>query len=160
MFNIQNTGWNLHAGITAGEYVASSSEANFGDGNSNFTVPFLGFYAAATGHGFFADVLVRHDFWHGEVSSAGAVLANAPMDGHGNAVTAEAGYAYHFQNGILNGVFVTPSIGFAYTNANFQQLNLLPSSVAPPTLNLGAVVSDLGRLACRWAIRSPRPTGP
>ena len=39
---------------------------------SNFTVPFLGLYAAATGHGFFADVLVRHDFWRGEVTSAGA----------------------------------------------------------------------------------------
>ena len=67
------------------------------------------------------------------------------MDGHGNAVTAEAGYTYHFQNGIFNGVFVTPSLGFAYTNANFQQLNLLPESPFPPTLNLGAVVSDLGR---------------
>jgi fibronectin-binding autotransporter adhesin len=149
MFNIQNTGWNLHAGITGGEYAAESSEANFSDGFSSFTVPFLGVYAAATGHGFFADVLVRHDFWRGEVTSAGALLTNAQMDGHGNAVTAEAGYTYHFQNGIFNGifngVFVTPSIGFSYTNANFQQLNLLPGSLVPPTLNLGAVVSDLGR---------------
>ena len=41
--------------------------------------------------------------------------------------------------------FVTPSLGFAYTNANFQQLNLLLRVYLPPTLNLGAVVSDLGQ---------------
>jgi fibronectin-binding autotransporter adhesin len=145
MFNIQNTGWNLHAGITAGEYIASSSEANFSDGFSNFTVPFLGVYAAATGHGFFADVLLRHDFWQGEVTSQGALLTNARMNGAGNAVTAEAGYNYHLPNGILNGAFIAPSLGFAYTNANFDQLALLPNSEVPPTLNVGAVVSDLGR---------------
>ena len=146
MFNIQNTGWNLHGGITGGEYVASTGELNFGDGSSSYTVPFLGLYAAATGHGFFADVLVRHDFWQGDVTSAGAAITNARMDGNANAVTAEAGYTYRFQNGIFNGVFVTPSVGFAYTNANFQQLNTLPGSLFPPTLNVGEVVSELGRL--------------
>ena len=146
MFNIQNTGWNLHGGITGGEYVASTGELNFGDGSSRYTVPFLGLYAAATGHGFFADVLVRHDFWHGDVTSAGAAITNARMDGNANAVTAEAGYTYRLQNGIFNGVFVTPSLGFAYTNANFQPLNTLPGSLFPPTLNVGEVVSELGRL--------------
>ena len=146
MFNIQNTGWNIHGGITAGEYVASSSEANFGDGFSNFTVPFLGLYAAATGHGFFADVLVRHDFWRGEVTSAGAALTNAGMDGQGNAVTAEAGYTYHVPSGIFNGAFVTPSLGFAYTNANFQQLALLPSSQFPPSLNWAQLSRTWGDL--------------
>ena len=146
MFNIQNTGWNLHGGITAGEYVASSGELNFGGSSSNYTVPFLGLYAAATGHGFFADVLLRHDFWQGNVSNSTAGLTGARMNGNGNAVTAEAGYTYHFQNGMFNGVFVTPSLGFAYTNANFQQLALLPGSTVQPTLNVGAIVSDLGRL--------------
>ena len=146
MFNIQNTGWNLHGGITGGEYVASSGELNFGGSSSNYTVPFLGLYAAATGHGFFADVLLRHDFWQGNVSDSTAGLTGARMNGNGNAVTAEAGYTYHFQNGVFNGVFVTPSLGFAYTNANFQQLALLPGSTVQPTLNVGAIVSDLGRL--------------
>jgi fibronectin-binding autotransporter adhesin len=146
MFNIQNTGWNLHGGITGGEYVASSGELNFGGSSSNYTVPFLGLYAAATGHGFFADVLLRHDFWQGNVSDSTAGLTGARMNGNGNAVTAEAGYTYRFQNGMFNGVFVTPSLGFSYTNANFQQLAVLPGSTVQPTLNVGAIVSDLGRL--------------
>ena len=142
MFNIQNSGWNLHFGVTAGEYVASTSEENFLGASSNYTVPFLGLYAAATGHNFYADVLVRHDFWQGDVSSTGVALQNVRMNGDANAVTAEAGYTYRFQNGM----FVTPSVGFAYTNATFDQLSLLPGSVVPPTLNVGAVISDLGRL--------------
>jgi len=142
VFNIQNSGWNLHFGITGGEYVASTGEENFGGAYSNYMVPFLGLYAAATGHGFFADVLVRHDFWEGDVSAAGAGLTNARMNGDANAVTAEAGYSYHFQNGM----FATPSVGFAYTNARFDQLSLVPGSAVQPTLNVGAVLSDLGRL--------------
>ena len=155
MFNIQNTGWNLHGGITGGEYVASTGELNFGGASSRYTVPFLGLYAAATGRGFFADVLVRHDFWHGDVTSAGAAITNARMDGNANAVTAEAGYTYRFQNGIFNGVFVTPSLGFAYTNANFQPLNTLPGSLFPPTLNVGEVVSELGRLGATFGDTFP-----
>ena len=92
MFNIQNTGWNLHGGITGGEYVASTGEVNFGGSFTNYAVPFLGLYAAALGHGFFpVYVLLRHDFWEGDVTSSAAGLTNARMDGHANAVTAEAG---------------------------------------------------------------------
>ena len=142
LFNIQNTGWNLHGGITAGEYVASSGEINLPGASSTYTVPFLGLYVAATGHGFFADVLVRHDFWQGDVTASGAGLFSARMDGHANALTAELGYKYQFQNGI----FVVPSLGFAYTNADFEQLTTLPGSLFSPILNVGPVVSDLGRL--------------
>ena len=143
MFNIQNGGWNLHAGVTGGEYVASSSASSISGGSSSYTVPFLGVYAAATGHGFFADVLLRHDFWQGEVMNSYAGLTNAPMNGHGNAATVEAGYNYRFQNGIQ----VTPSAGFAYTRATFDALTLFPGMLTSNSvLNVGAVQSDLGRV--------------
>jgi fibronectin-binding autotransporter adhesin len=142
MFNIQNSGWNLHAGITGGEYVASASEANFGESNSSYTVPFLGLYAAVTGHGFYADALVRHDFWSGSVTSQDAGITNASMNGNGNAATVEAGYRYDLPYGF----FVTPSAGFAYTRATFSPLTLLPASPSFTQLAIGAVQSDLGRL--------------
>ena len=56
-----------------------------------------------------------------------------------------------FQNGIFNGAFVTPSLGFAYTNANFQQLALLPGShisakseSGRSCFGLGAIRRDVG----------------
>jgi outer membrane autotransporter protein len=162
MFNIQNSGWNLHAGITGGEYVASTSGSGFVEsspgsgfnaGWSSFNVPFLGVYAAATGHGFFADAVYRHDFWQGEVLNQNAGLTNAALNGgNGNAVTVEGGYNYRFENGmmngILNGITVTPSIGFNYTRVTFDPLTLFPTvpTTSPAFLNVGAVDSDLGRL--------------
>jgi fibronectin-binding autotransporter adhesin len=157
MFNIQNSGWNLHAGITGGEYVASTSGSGFvastpgsgfNAGWSSYNVPFLGVYAAATGHGFFADAVYRHDFWQGEVFNQNAGLTNAPLSGgNGNSVTVEGGYNYRFQNGILNGITVTPSVGFNYTRVTFNPLTLFPTVPTTSTafLNLGAVESDLGR---------------
>jgi outer membrane autotransporter protein len=81
------------------------------------------------GHGFFADVMVRHDFWQGAVTSLAASLTNARMNGGANALTAEAGYTFHFQNGFS----ATPSIGFSYTNATFDNLTLLPGRLTHRT---------------------------
>jgi len=144
VFNIQNGGWNLHAGITGGEYDAFSSESNYQDTSSEFHVPFLGGYAAVTGHNFFADVLIRHDFWQGSVSSQIGGIADAPMNGRGNAVTAETGYTFSFENGM----YATPSAGFSYTQANFNSLTLLPGASGTSTnlFNVGPVKSELGRL--------------
>ena len=150
MFNIQNSGWNLHGGVTAGEYVASASEANFGQSNSSYTVPFLGLYGAVTGHGFYANALVRHDFWNGSILSPNAGLTNAPMTGNGNAATIETGYQWSLPNGF----FATPSAGFAYTRATFSPLTLLPTTTTSANvLYLGAVQSDLGRLGLQVGYR-------
>ena len=142
MFNIQNSGWNLHGGVTGGLYDVSVGDASLGASSKSYNVPFLGLYAAALGHGFFADVMVRHDFWQGEVSSPAAGLTNARLNGGANALTAEAGYTYHFENGF----FATPSLGFSYTNATFDNLTLLPGTLYPPSLSFGNVNSDLGRV--------------
>jgi hypothetical protein len=142
IFNIQNSGWNLHGGVTGGEYDASVGDSGLGAASSSYSVPFLGVYAAVLGHGFFGDVMVRHDFWEGRVNSSAAGLTNARQNGCANAVTAEAGYTHRFQNGF----FATPSLGFTYTNASFDNLTLLPNTPYAPTLSLGAVRSELGRV--------------
>jgi autotransporter-associated beta strand protein len=162
MFNIQNSGWNLHGGVTGGEYDVSVGD-NTGVASGSYAVPFLGLYAAAVGHGFFGDVMVRHDFWQGNVTSSAAGLMNSRLNGGANAVTAEAGYRYYFQNG----VFATPSVGFSYTNATFDNLNLLQNTFSPPNVNFGNVRSELGRVGLTvadtfrtayWAL-TPNVTG-
>ena len=76
------------------------------------------------------------------MSSPAAGLTGEQLNGSANAVTAEAGYTFHFQNGL----FATPSLGFSYTSASFDNLTLAPGTPFAPTLNLGAVKSDLGRV--------------
>ena len=76
------------------------------------------------------------------MSSPAAGLTGEQLNGSANAVTAEAGYTFHFQNGL----FATPSLGFSYTSASFDNLTLAPGTPFAPTLNLGAVNSDLGRV--------------
>ena len=140
IFNMGGSGWNFHGGLTGGEYDASSSG---NDDLTSFRVPFIGAYAAVTGHGFNANLLVRHDFWYGNISSGGLSLENARMNGEGNAVTAEVGYQINLQNGM----FLKPTAGFSYNRASFDDLNGtsgIGKRPIPYTLTVGPVVSELG----------------
>ena len=42
IFNVQNNGWNVHGGVTGGEYDASVGDSSLGVANSSYSVPFLG----------------------------------------------------------------------------------------------------------------------
>ena len=55
-------GWNLHLGTTAG-YLGSRTTDNAGFGNE-FEVPFFGTYFVATKGRFFADLMVRQEFYN------------------------------------------------------------------------------------------------
>ena len=55
-------GWNLHLGTTAG-YLSSRTTDNAGFGN-DFEVPFWGTYFVATKGRFFADLMVRQEFYN------------------------------------------------------------------------------------------------
>ena len=76
------------------------------------------------------------------MSSPAAGLTGEQLNGSANAVTAEAGYPFHFQNGL----FAILSLGFSYTSASFDNLTLAPGTPFAPTLNLGGVKSELGRV--------------
>ena len=155
VFNAGGSGWNFHAGLTGGEYDTSSE--SFGSSHVGFRVPFLGVYAAVTGHGFNANILIRHDFWYGNVSDDGLALTNARMNGSGNAVTAEAGYQFSFQNG----VFLKPTVGFSYNRASFDSLSGGSNTQTPGMpfipqyqLSMGPVVSELGVLSLQTGYRA------
>ena len=141
VFNVQNSGWNLHGGVTGGDYDVSIGDEHLGASSASYNVPFLGLYVAVLGHGFFADLMVRHDFWDGAVTSGAAGLVNARQNGNANALTAEAGYTYHFENRF----FATGSLGFLTRTRPSTNLIFLPGTLNPPSVSFGNVKSDLGR---------------
>ncbi len=56
VFNIDNTGWNLHLGATGGEVFADGRQQLGTDTRGNFNVPFVGVYSALTNGPFFSDL--------------------------------------------------------------------------------------------------------
>ena len=68
-FNLGASGLNVIVGVTGGLLDATANELT-GSGTYTFDVPFVGGYAAATWGNFFADVLVREDFYGESITSA------------------------------------------------------------------------------------------
>ena len=146
--NMGGSGWNLHSGLTGGQYMSSAS----GNGDfSSFRVPFIGVYTALTGHGFNANLLVRHDSWYGNINSGALSLSNARMNGNGTAVTAEVGYTISFENG----AFLKPTAGFSYNRASFESISgsAAAAGIPPYTLLVGPVVSELGVVSVQAGYR-------
>ncbi len=70
-------GWNIHLGTTAG-YVSSRSNDNLAGFNTNFEVPFVGGYAVATRGRFFADVMLREEFYNMRLNDPALGFLNQP----------------------------------------------------------------------------------
>ncbi|HWX82875.1 MAG TPA: autotransporter outer membrane beta-barrel domain-containing protein [Xanthobacteraceae bacterium] len=174
-------GWNLHSGVTAG-YIGTFSKLSGGffqgvDGatgipgnltigggpfTSNADIPFIGIYGAATKGGFFADALLRAEYYHSSLAAPGANLYGAPLDAHGWSFAASAGYNWSVPNSnwfiepsgtlIVSQVKVDP---FALTSAgiNFPGVPGVPGSAFtdrnPGTLTINTVQSEIGRLGLR-----------
>ena len=66
------SGWNVHLGTTAG-YLGSKSTDNNGFSDT-FQVPFLGTYLVATKGRFFADLMVRQEFYNVRPQQSGFEL--------------------------------------------------------------------------------------
>src|SRR6516162_5829583 len=58
-------GWNVHLGATAGNLGEKSTDNN--EFYNGFDVPFLGAYLVATKGRFFADIMVREEFYNGSL---------------------------------------------------------------------------------------------
>jgi hypothetical protein len=89
-------GWNVHVGTTAG-YLASRSTDNSG-GSTNFEVPFFGGYAVATHGRFFAEVMVREEFYNANLTNFSVGLFNQQVGGRGASVSTSAGYNFALAN--------------------------------------------------------------
>ncbi|CAJ0864442.1 hypothetical protein AMST5_01674 [freshwater sediment metagenome] len=144
VFNIENRGVEAHVGVTGGQYLANAFDLLGGGTSSRYNAPFVGVYSVIKGHGFFADLSVRHDFWNVNVTNAQAGLYDQALKSYGWAGTASAGYRLDF----AGDYFIEPSVGINVASVNVGAAPLL-AGTAPARLQLDTVRSALGRAGVR-----------
>jgi opacity protein-like surface antigen len=139
------SGWNVHIGTTAG-YLGSKSNDNNGFSNK-FEVPFFGTYIVATRGRFFADLMVRQEFYNISLNNPGLTYFNQPMSAHGFSISTSAGYNFD----VGNNWFIEPSAGFIYSKTSVDDFTN-PGTVAlqiPGTISTNDIISEIGRLSLR-----------
>jgi outer membrane autotransporter protein len=150
-FNLGASGLNVVVGITGGLLDATANERT-GSGRFSFSVPFVGGYVAATWGNFFADVLVRNDFYRESVTAANFGVSNAGVNGNAVNVVGSAGYRYDF-----NRWFLEPSVGFIWSRLDLNSISVpgsgtvLPgeSGVPPGVFSVDPIDSLIGRAGIR-----------
>jgi hypothetical protein len=145
--NVEGTGWNTHLGVTAGEVNIFTNDLLGSSVNSQANVPYLGIYGAVTGHNFFADFLVREDFYNVSLNNPVAFLNSAPVIGKAVAANASAGYRVN----LTSSWFIEPSAAFMYSDLHIDSLRI---DVDPTGKTAGYLVfnpfqSALGRVGVR-----------
>ena len=138
-------GWNIHLGTTAG-YLGSKETDNFGFSNT-IQVPFLGTYLVATHGRFFADLMVREEFFNINLNNLAFNFFNQPVGAHGYSISTSAGY----NADLGNGWFIEPSAGFVYSNTSVDNF-VTPGATALGVQGLvttNNIESELGRLTLR-----------
>ncbi len=110
--------WNVHVGVTSG-YLGSHAFANNGSA-SDFEVPFLGGYVVATYGRFFADLMVRKEFYNGSMTDFSFATYNQRFEGQGLSVSTSAGYNFP----LANNWFIEPSGGFIWSRATVDSFNV------------------------------------
>jgi len=139
------SGWNVHLGTTAG-YLGSKETDNNGFSNT-FQVPFLGTYLVATKGRFFADLMVREEFYNVSLNNPGLTYFNQPVGAHGFSISTSAGYNFD----LGNNWFVEPSAGFIYSKTSVDSF-INPGTAAlaiPGTISTNDIESEMGRLSVR-----------
>jgi opacity protein-like surface antigen len=138
-------GWNVHLGTTAG-YLGSKESDNNGF-NNMVQVPFLGTYLVATKGRFFADLMVRENYYNISLNNPGISLFNQPVGAHGYSISTSAGYNFD----LGNGWFVEPSGGFIYSRTSVDNFINPGTSVLaiPGLISTNDIESELGRLSVR-----------
>src|SRR5262249_23699822 len=91
------SGWNVHLGTTAG-YLGAKENDNNGFSNT-FQVPFFGTYLVATKGRFFADIMVRQEFYNIGLNNTGFNYFNQPVGAHGYSISTSAGYNFDLGRG-------------------------------------------------------------
>jgi opacity protein-like surface antigen len=149
-------GWNVHLGTTAG-YLGSKENDNNGFSNT-VQVPFFGTYLVATKGRFFADLMIREDFYNIALNNTGLNYFNQPVGAHGYSISTSAGYNFD----LGQGWFIEPSGGFIYSRTSVDNF-INPGTAAiniPGLISTNDIESELGRLSVRVgkAIETPNVT--
>jgi outer membrane autotransporter protein len=148
------SGWNVHLGTTAG-YLGSKESDNNGF-NNTVQVPFFGTYLVATKGRFFADLMVREDFFNINLNNPGFSFFNQPVSAHGYSVSTSAGYNFD----LGNNWFIEPSAGFVYSRTSVDNF-ISPGAPALSSQGLVStndIESELGRLSVRVGKAIETPT--
>ncbi|WP_283804860.1 autotransporter domain-containing protein [Rhodopseudomonas sp. B29] len=138
-------GWNVHLGTTAG-YLGSKSNDSNGYSNS-YQIPFFGTYLAATYGRFFADVMVRQEFYNVDLGNATATFFDRPVGAHGYSISTSAGYNV----ALANNWFIEPSAGFIYSKTRVDDFTYSGTALLGigGTVSTDDIASEIGRLSMR-----------
>jgi opacity protein-like surface antigen len=139
-------GWNLHSGTTAG-YVESRANDNLAGFTTKFQVPFVGVYGVATKDRFFADVMIRQDFYNMRLNDPALGFFDQGTAARGVSVAASAGYNF----ALANNWFIEPSAGFIWSKTKVDSFNS-GGTVNPGIAGINSVDdidSRIGRLTLR-----------
>lgn len=117
--NLSGDGATLHVGVTGGYAQSETQDLGGSNFNGAFQVPFAGFYATYTHGRFFADALVRGDFYQMNLNAAGASLGNQQLDAFGLTESTSAGYNID----IGNNWFLEPSVSGIHSSTKIDTLN-------------------------------------
>ncbi|MBM0203984.1 autotransporter outer membrane beta-barrel domain-containing protein, partial [Micromonospora sp. STR1s_5] len=147
VFNIDNSGWNLHLGITGGSVFADGTQKIGAQTTGVFDVPFIGVYGALTNGPFFSDLNYRHDFFNARISNQLAGLNGANLQIESNSVSGSSGYRFDFEGlfGTELPYFIEPSGSMSYTNTSVGSLPVIGG-----TLLFRDIDSILGRFGLRF----------
>ncbi|PNG26734.1 autotransporter domain-containing protein [Methylocella silvestris] len=145
--NVEGTGWNTHLGVTAGLVSLRTNDLILSNITSQANVPFIGIYAAVTGHNFFVDAQLREDFYALNLTNPAAFLNSSALNGTAVAANASAGYRVD----LPSAWFIEPSVAFMYSNLHMDSLRvgLDASGTSSGTLDFNPFESALGRAGAR-----------
>ncbi len=151
------SGWNVHLGTTAG-YLGARTTDNAGFSNK-FEVPFFGTYVVATKGRFFADLMVRQEFYNLNINNAAFSFANQPVGAHGYSISASTGYNFD----LGQGWFIEPSAGFIYSRTsvdNFTAPGVFGANFTGITgiVQTNDITSEIGRASLRVGKAIETPT--
>jgi opacity protein-like surface antigen len=148
--NLSGSGATLHLGVTGG-FAQSVDQDLAGSGfNGSFQVPFAGLYAVYTNGNFFADALLRGDFYQMNLTAAPAALGNQNLNAFGLTQTLSAGYKID----LGNNWFIQPSVSGIHSSTKVDTLNLPggagndfnPLYLPTAAVQFGTIESLLGRV--------------
>jgi opacity protein-like surface antigen len=144
-------GADVHYGITAG-YAASSGHDNAAPTSLETQASFVGGYGTLAYGDFFADLMIRRNFYQIEAIEAPILeLHNGRFKADGTSVSGNIGYNIPSPGSTW---FVEPSAGFVYSVVKLDQLTIpgnigIHGLVSPGVIQFDDVKSTLGRLGVR-----------
>jgi outer membrane autotransporter protein len=148
--NLGGSGANIYFGVTGG-YAESNSHDNGVPNSAATQALFGGGYATLSYGRFFADVMVRGNFYRLQVESPVLEMHDDGFAAHGVSVSSNAGYNIAIPN---SNWFIEPSLGVIYSLVTVDQVSIpgnfsIGGLVSPGILQFDQIKSSLGRAGVR-----------